>query len=177
MDEIDRIRRQLESQQIKAQEFFATLDPGQWQQQVYTSGSKWGVRQVLAHFISAERAFLRLIRNVLDDGPGAARDFDIDAFNEAETPPLSKEPIADLLTAFRQLRDQSISLMDEINSTDLDRVGFHPWFGDIEVRAMLKLVYRHNMIHMRDVRKALKAREPVPHLDIEAPTSENSSKG
>jgi hypothetical protein len=174
MDEIDRIRKQLVAQQAKAQQFFEGLDSEQWNQQVYTTGSKWGVRQVLAHFVSTEKAFLKLIRDVLDGGSGASRDFDIDAFNEDETPPLSREPIADLLQAFRQSRKNSLGLLDELSMADLGRVGYHPWFGDIEVRAMFKLVYRHNMIHMRDVRKALGTGAPLPHLDIEIPAAKNT---
>lgn len=171
MGEIDRIRKQLVAQQMKSHEFFEGLAPDQWEQQVYTTGSKWGPRQVLAHFVSSEKAFLKLIGNVLNDGPGAPRDFDIDAFNEDETPPLSKEPIPVLLAAFGHARKDSLALLDEISPSDLDRVGFHPWFGDIEVRAMLKLVYRHNMIHLRDVRKALETGGPVSHLDLETPAS------
>jgi hypothetical protein len=32
---------------------------------------------------------------------------------------------------------------------------------------MLKLVYRHNMLHERDVRKALETGQPVPHVDAQ----------
>ncbi len=37
---------------------------------------------------------------------------------------------------------------------------------------MLKLIYRHNMIHLRDLRKALATGDPVPHLDVSPPSQE-----
>jgi hypothetical protein len=49
--------------------------------------------------------------------------------------------------------------------------GYHPWFGEVEIRDMLKLVYRHNMIHLRDVRSALKSGGPTPHKDIKPPSA------
>jgi hypothetical protein len=36
---------------------------------------------------------------------------------------------------------------------------------------MLKLVYRHTMLHLRDVRKALETGLPVPHLDVTPPSA------
>jgi len=38
---------------------------------------------------------------------------------------------------------------------------------------MLKLIYRHNIIHLRDIRRALKTRQPVPHLDVTPPAAMN----
>jgi hypothetical protein len=56
---------------------------------------------------------------------------------------------------------------------DFDRVGYHPWFGDTPLENMLKLVYRHNMIHQRDIEKALATGQPVPHLEVTAPSKQS----
>jgi hypothetical protein len=62
-------------------------------------------------------------------------------------------------------------LLDEIALTDLQLRGYHPWFGDSQLEDMLKLIYRHNIIHLRDIRRALKTRRPVPHLDVTPPAA------
>ena len=45
------------------------------------------------------------------------------------------------------------------DETDLDREGRHPFFGPSALEKLLKLVYRHNMLHLRDIRHALKERD------------------
>ncbi len=79
--QLEHIARRLEEEGQKALEFFAGLKEADWKQQVYSTGSRCTVRHILAHFVSAERGFLWLVRDVLGGGPGATRDTDIDAFN------------------------------------------------------------------------------------------------
>jgi hypothetical protein len=42
---------------------------------------------------------------------------------------------------------------------------------------MAKLVDRHNMIHLRDIRNAVKAHAPVAHLEITPPSSQMADGG
>jgi hypothetical protein len=163
---LSHIRRRLESEGERAAEYFAGLPKAAWEQQVYTTGSKWGPRQILAHFISSERAFKLLIENIVAGGRGAPRDFNIDDFNETETPPLSLRPIPELIDEFRRGRRTSLALAAGIRSDDLDKSGYHPWFGETSLREMLQLIYRHNLIHLRDVRRAVETGAPVPDQDI-----------
>lgn len=168
-----RIRQRLEEEGEKVAAFFEELADAEWDQQVYTTGSGWQVRQLLAHFISAERAFEYFIRDVLKGGPGAPRDFDIDAFNESEVPELDAT-IAELIRAYRSTRSSTLRLVDEVGSADLARRGYHPWFGDSRLEDMLKLIYRHNIIHLRDIRRALSSGKPVPHLDVTPPAARDA---
>lgn len=166
----------MEQEGKKTAAYFEALADMDWDQQVYTTGSGWHVRQILAHFVSAERAFENFIRDVLRGGPGAPRDFEIDAFNESEVPEL-ESPTGELVRAFQATRLNTLKLLDELVSTDLLRRGYHPWFGDSKLEDMLKLIYRHNIIHLRDIRRALKSGQPVPHLDVTPPTAMNAEEG
>jgi hypothetical protein len=167
---LGRIRTRMKEEGDKTAAYFDSLAHSDWDQQVYTTGSGWRVRQLLAHFISAERAFEHFIRDVLAGGSGAPRDFDIDDFNETEVPELQASP-PELIAAFRQTRLQTIKLLDDVTSADLRLQGYHPWFGDSQLEDMLKLIYRHNIIHLRDIRRALKTGQPVPHLDVTPPAA------
>jgi hypothetical protein len=160
----------------KVAAYFETLADADWDQQVYTTGSGWRVRELLAHFISAERTFERFIRDVMHGGKGAPRDFDIDAFNESEVPELEAPP-PHLIEAYRATRLRTLELLNEIASSDLRLRGYHPWFGDSQLDDMLKLIYRHNIIHLRDIRRALKSGQPVPHLDVTPPAALNTGNG
>jgi uncharacterized protein (TIGR03083 family) len=160
--ELERILDRLHDEGAKAASFFADLPEASWRQQVYIAGSGWTVREVLAHFVSAERTFIHYLRQALTDGPGVDRDFDIDAFNEHQVESLRGERLAALLDAFRQARAEMTSLVGTLTAADLERPGYHPWFGETVFKDMIQLVYRHNMIHLRDIRRALARGEPLP---------------
>ena len=134
-----------------------------WDRLVYTRGSQWAVRHILAHFVSAERAYLHYMRELLDGGRGVPRDFDIDAFNESQVLSLSPLPHAELVRSLRRARSETVAFVAGLSASDLDRRGYHPWFGETDLGFMLKLTYRHPMLHLRDVRQALQTGEPVPH--------------
>jgi hypothetical protein len=153
--ELERFQKRLKDEGLKVVQFFSELTEAQLRQQVYTTGTKWQVRQVLAHFVSAEEAFNKLIADVLQGGRGAPEDLNLDEFNEREVAGLSEKPLQELIDAFRKLREQTLSQIETMSNLDLAREGFHPWFGMSDLSKMIKLVYRHNMIHMRDIRRIL----------------------
>ncbi|MEW6567902.1 MAG: DinB family protein [Chloroflexota bacterium] len=164
------ILRRLTTEGEKTAAFFEALGPDDWDQQVYTTGSRWRARHILAHFVSAERAYGRTLCQVLAGESGLPRDFDLDAFNEAEVASLIALDTPSLLAAFRQARAETVDLVSSLDSDDLAQRGYHPWFGDSALEDMLKLIYRHNAIHQRDVRRALDTRRPVEHQEIEPPS-------
>lgn len=153
------IIKRLTSEGESALKFFQDLVEADWGRRVYTDASQWTVRQVLCHFVSAEDGFLRLARDILDGGEGAPEGMDIDEYNEQEVGAMTDRAPADLLSEFGRLRAETIDLAGRIHETDLDREGRHPFFGRSSVEKLLKLVYRHNMIHLRDIRRTLKGAE------------------
>lgn len=170
--EQERIARRLASEAEKTIAFFSGLSENAWSQQVYTTGSCWNVRQILAHFVATEHALIQLMRNVVEGGSGVPANFEIDAYNEREVEALEKAKIPRLIDDFHRARSEIIGWVQDLDPEDLERTGRHPWFGETKLRKMLKLVYRHNMIHLRDVRKALAEHAPVPHVHAQPPAEE-----
>ncbi len=168
-EELLHISRRMISEGENTIAYLKDLPPGAWKQQVYTTGSCWNIHQVLAHFVSAERGLAQLVRDISAGGAGAPDDFDIDEFNENEVAGLQEFEVPDLIEAFAKARKEFSTIVESLSAKDLDRLGRHPWFGETELRKVLKLVYRHNKIHLRDIRKALETGQPVPHLDVKPP--------
>lgn len=136
-------------------DFFRSLTADEWNAGIYSSGPVWNVSQVLAHFVSAEKAFLLLIEDILNGGQGAPQDFNIDEFNERQVQEFGSFNPQDLLEQFRGLRRRSVELVSGITPQDLQRVGRHPFLGAAPLEDIIKLLYRHNQIHQRDIRKTL----------------------
>lgn len=139
----------------KTLEFFQRLSLDQWGQMIYTDGAEWRVRDVLAHFVAAEDGIRRLIENILAGGGGSPLDFGLDAYNQRKVSGLKDTPEVELMQRFAALRRQSAELVASLSQDDLARVGRHPWLGAATLGEIIKLLYRHNQIHQRDIRKAL----------------------
>jgi hypothetical protein len=102
------------------------------------------------------------MRDAVAGGPGVPRDFDIDAFNAAQVEQLSGMTPAHLLEALRLIRQETCDFVAGLQPEDLGRVEYHPWFGDESLAFLIRLIYRHPMLHIRDIRLALETGAPLP---------------
>jgi len=166
------ILKRLQEEGRKTAAYFRTLNAAQLAQVVYTTGPQWRANDILAHFVSAEQTLLLYAKQVLAGGSGAPDDFVIDEFNAIEVAGLRDRPAEWLVTQFEQARSATASMVAGMADPDFDRIGRHPWFGRVPLEQMLKLVYRHNMLHERDARRALETGQPVPHVDAQPLTNE-----
>jgi hypothetical protein len=136
-------------------QFFQALAPDQWERTLYTEGALWTVRQVLAHFVITEAGIRALMANILAGGPGLPQDFDLNRYNESQVSKLDGISTQELLARFRQERQSTVDWVFGLAPDDLARTGRHPWLGVAPLEEMIQLMYRHNQIHQRDIRKLL----------------------
>ncbi len=151
-DRLDLILRRLREEGAKTAAFFSALTPDQWATRIYDDEPGFTAHDLLAHLGSTERQILALVRSVCAGGPGAPTDFDIEAFNAREVAGLRDQPSAALLTAFSDARERMVDFVATLHENDLDRIGQHPFLGQAPVADMLKLLYRHTLLHERDIR-------------------------
>jgi hypothetical protein len=161
------ILKRLQEEGRKTAAYFRALGAGDLSQVVYATGPRWRARDVLAHFVSAEQTLLLYGREVLAGGSGAPEDFVIDDFNAIEVAGLRDVGAPALVEQFEAARAATADMVAGMADADFVRVARHPWFGRVPLEQMLKLVYRHNMLHERDVRRALETGKPVPHVDAQ----------
>jgi uncharacterized protein (TIGR03083 family) len=149
------LAERLKSEGEKTAAFFAALAPGQWQTLVYTEGAEWTVRNVLAHYVTAEQGFIKLFADICAGGPGARADFDIDRYNASQQAKARDLAPAELVEKFQATRAAMADWVATLSAADLQKQGRHPFLGQTTLAEMIKMVYRHNQIHYRDLRKAL----------------------
>lgn len=145
--------KRLEQDGEKTVAFFNSLSADQWHLPVYNMETEWKVRDVLAHFVSAEASFFELIKDIQAGGSGASEYFDIEAFNQQEVKSLRTATPEHLLVQFQRLRKKTVDLGLGMLPSDLLRVGRHPFLGEASLSDIIKLVYRHNQIHLRDLKR------------------------
>jgi hypothetical protein len=134
-------------------EFFKALSPDELNRQVYQDGAKWSVQQVLAHFVTIERAMQWLFRDILAGGPGSPEDFDIERYNRSQPRKLDGLNIDELIAQFKSVREETISIVKAMSDADFDREGRHAFHGHGKLERFIRWTYEHVHIHMQDIHK------------------------
>ena len=156
MSEITELAEKLKSEGDKITSIFNGLTDEQWNQDVYTEGTNWTIRNVLAHFVTSERGLLKLFEQIRHGGAGAADDFSIDRYNAAMQERTKAATPQELLDQFKDIRAQAIAWVSGLQESELEIRGRHPFLGQTVIREMIKMLYIHNLTHYRDMKKALK---------------------
>lgn len=145
----DRLKK--EGEKVVAS-FFA-LNDEQWNTDVYTEGDTWTIRNVLAHFVTSERGLLKLFEQIRQGGLGATEDFSIDHYNARQQQKTKDLSPQELLDQFIEVRASAVEWVSGLSTDDLAIEGRHPFLGQVPLVEMIKMLYLHNQIHFRDLRK------------------------
>ncbi len=156
MSELNDLADKLRSEGEKFFTLFAGLTDDQWQTEVYTEGETWTIRNVLSHFVTSERGLVKLFERIRLTGEGAADDFSIDRYNASQQVKTKDLSSQELLEQYKAIRADSIAWTLSLEESDLEKQGRHPFLGMTTLREMIKMLYLHNQIHYRDMKKALK---------------------
>ncbi len=156
MTEAANLAEKLRAEGEKFSSFFGGLNDEQWRAEVYTEGSVWTIRSILAHLMTAERAFLKLFEDIRQGGAGTSEDFVIDRYNARQQEKTRDLAPAELLGQYRDVRSRMAAWVAGLEDADLEKTGRHPFLGMTTLREMIKMVYIHNQTHYRDIRRVLK---------------------
>jgi hypothetical protein len=156
MSEITELAQKLKSEGERFAVFFAGLNDEQWKCEVYTEGTIWTIRNVLSHFVTSERGLIRLFEQIRQGGAGTSDDFSIDRYNARQQEKTKGLTPAELLEQYESVRADSISWVSGLHDSDLEIEGRHPFLQQTTLREMIKMLYIHNQIHYRDMRKVLR---------------------
>jgi hypothetical protein len=161
-DRKENLLKRLTEEGQKTLTFFGGLNTAQLGQQVYGDGPQWHVSDILAHLALAESLFAHYNREVLNGGLGAPEDFNINGFNAEHTPDGRAATAAESLAKFQAARAQTIALVEQMQDSDFERRAYHPYLGHTSLEQILKVLYRHTMLHERDIRKVFESGQPIP---------------
>jgi len=156
MSETTELAEKLKTEGERMAAFFSELTDDQWGSEVYTEGATWTIRNVLAHFVTSERGLVKLFERIRTTGEGAAEDFSIDRYNASQQERTKDLAPADLLAQYQQVRAESVQWVNTLKDEELDIKGRHPFLGETVIREMVKMLYLHNQLHYRDVKRALR---------------------
>ena len=151
----EQICKRLTEEGEKTAAMFEALPSDQHAHAVYVDGAAWTVKDILAHQVSTERSIRLLLNDILAGGAGVSEDFSIDRYNTSQVAKMSAIPWGELIEAFRAARADMAALAQSLTDGQLLLRGRHPFLGVASVEDILQLLYRHNMLHVRDIRRTL----------------------
>jgi uncharacterized damage-inducible protein DinB len=157
MSETTELAEKLRSEGERFVSIFDALTDEQWNQEIYTEGTTWTIRNVLSHFVTSERGLIRLFEQIRQGGAGAADDFSIDRYNAAQQEKTKEISPQELLEQYKQVRGNSIAWVSALKEEELEIMGRHPFLQMTTLREMIKMLYIHNMTHYRDMKKAIRS--------------------
>jgi len=149
------LSRRLESSREKTIDFYQQITDQQWSLEIYSEGASWTLQQILAHNVLAEDSLLRLVKNIVDGGEGVREAFDLNAYNEHKVGQTEGMSPDELLSEYDSARRVTIKTVSQFDDDDFDKTGRHPWLGITSVEDIIKLIFRHNQIHIREIRTVL----------------------
>ena len=155
MTEPGELAEKLDTEGERFSTIFRGLTGAQWDLEVYTEGTVWTIRDVLSHFVTSERGLLKLFQEMRLGGAGVPDDFSIDRYNAGQQGKTKGLNPSELLEQFKSIRAETVAWVSELKESELDITGRHPYLGKTALREMIKMVYVHNQIHYRDIRKQL----------------------
>ena len=168
-DRAEELSRRLRAEGEATLAFFKTLTPAQWEWKIYPGNGPqegggqpiWTAKEVLAHFVAAEKGFHALVQDVMNGGSGAEPGLDVDTYNAITVNELRGQEVDVLLGQMAMVRERSAALVAGLSPEQLARRGRHPALGESTLDEMVRVIYHHNSLHLRDVRQALKPLGPT----------------
>lgn len=162
-DKANKLAEKLLGEGEKVQAFLRGLPAEAWTTQIYPNSglangdaaTTWNFHQLVEHMALSEQNMNRLMRQIIEGGVGAPEGFDIDGFNKEQTGKFAALTPEQLVTLFADTRQRTAAFARELDEAQLAKRGRHPAMGDSSVEDILKMIYLHNTMHLKDVRRVL----------------------
>lgn len=155
MSEITELAEKLRSEGEKFVDIFSRLTDELWKTEVYTEGELWTIRNVLAHFVTSERGLVKIFEQIRQGGSGVGDDFSIHRYNAGQQQKTKELTPLELLEQYKEVRANTVTWVSGLKDEELEIQGRHPFLNVTTLREMVKMLYIHNQVHYRDMKKAL----------------------
>lgn len=153
-ENLESIRQTLGTTPCVLRQLLENVSPEQmsWKQ----SEERWTISEILAHLVDVETKVLglRAKRILLEDAPVLVSYDQMVAYCFGL---YSKKDGFEVLEKFAEAREKSFEFLNQIQVSDLDRIGKHPEFGEIKLSQILNLWAFHDLGHIRQIAEIIRA--------------------
>ena len=119
----------------------------------------WSIRDNLAHLVDAERAHRRFVQLVLEGRPTRIEGFDLDRWNAEHVARRAGQSVDEILDDLDAERQETLAFIAALPADAWDKRGDHPAVGEVSVNHVAKFISVHQRMHLKEIRRLLKAQE------------------
>lgn len=126
-----------------------------WEQQVYSDGLQWTVRQLVNHLVDADKGHNRMAMMIAEGQEAIPEDFDVERYNKSVTRKMADKPASQARDELLDSRQQLMAWLEELGEAKLDRKGRHASLHIMTVEQILQTQAIHERGHAEDIAQVL----------------------
>ncbi len=151
--------QQLAEARAALKAYLAELTPEQWQTPVFSEGDQWTVATVVAHLVDGERGMSIQIHKTRKGEETMPAGFDLDRWNADIKKRMGEPSPSELMAALDEVRARTLSGLETLRDEEWSLQGRHPFRGIITIEQYYETMRGHDLLHLRDIRRALESAE------------------
>jgi uncharacterized damage-inducible protein DinB len=122
----------------------------------HPAAGEWSVKECLGHLMEAERrGFAGRIRQILEEPGLKIKDWDQVQVQKDRND--DARPLEELMTAFTEMRSESVKLVEGLKNSDLDKSCEHDFAGTLRIEDLLHEWVHHDHNHFRQIEANIQA--------------------
>jgi hypothetical protein len=127
----------------------------QWDQQIYSDGAQWTVRQLLIHLMAADKGQNNVVMGIADGREVIPADYDLERFNKRSVEKQAEITVEQARTSLAASRQQLLEWLAQVDESALDKQGRHASMHILSVAQILNVIANHEATHADDIAKFL----------------------
>jgi uncharacterized protein (TIGR03083 family) len=125
------------------------------EEQIYTDGAGWTLRQLAIHLLITERGIARVIQGIYAGENPIRPDYDVDRYNQRSVEKQAEMPLSEAIAGLRAAREEFLAWLDAADEAKLDVVARHPLQDHIPLWQFIERQAQHEQMHAEDIKRYL----------------------
>lgn len=126
-----------------------------WDEQVYSDGLGWTVRQIVHHLADADRGHNFQLLGIANGQSPIPEDFDVERYNASVTKKTVEKSPEQSRADLNENRASLNEWLDSIDDATLELEGRHASLKIMSISEILKLIAGHERLHAKDIADTL----------------------
>lgn len=150
----ERIQKHLDRLQQAREHLNSVLDrvpEGLWEQQIYSDGAQWTLRQLLIHLALADHGQNNVLMGIAEGKNLIPEDYDLNRYNSGSVNKKKDMTIEEARTGLAQSRARLVEWLNQTDEAVLDNQGRHASLHILSIAQILDVMANHEEGHTTDI--------------------------
>lgn len=122
-----------------------------WEQQIYSEGAQWTVRQLLIHLMISDAGQNRVMMSIAEGKDLIPPDYDLERFNKRSVEKQAEITPAQARAALKESRQTLLDWLNTLTDATLEMQGRHASMQIMSISQILDVVANHEVGHANDI--------------------------